>query len=354
MRHTLSIYKFFCAILLITSTFAFSPNADADTRAIVATPAKLHNKIVFIRESNVWIVDPKTRKEQMILKNPFWDASYFGHFEDLDFSPDLTHVVFTHELKDKSGRGFTGNELYIMNLKRTGKIRLTHTEAKLDSYDPHFSPNGQKIVYTQSTGYRHGGPGYTGIEIRMVNSDGTNDHRVLGDIDDLNQSYFNASWSRDGKRLLFTHYIGNIDYDDLGQNKRELQTCAIDGSEIKDFNGDYCKFSDSNISHDGKFRAVIEPISPNYSKYSDLRLFTSKGVFVRELTMFKLDLKESNPQWNPTGTHIAFQGKQAYTGVDKNGWAHNKEVTGIWSIGIDGKKLRRLTTNSSAIVAWLP
>jgi hypothetical protein len=209
-------------------------------------------------------------------------------------------------------------------------------------------------VYTQSTGYRHGGPGYTGIEIRMVNSDGTNDHRVIGNIDDLDQSYFDACWSRDGKRLLFTHYMGNIDYDGLGMNKRELQTCAIDGSDVKDFDGDYSHFLRSDTSADGKWRAVIEPVKQKICHISNLRLITSQGKFIRDLTDLYPALKESNPQWAPEGRRIAFLGEQKYTGVDKNGSAHIINQSGIWTIGVYDHKLRRLTSNVSAIVAWLP
>jgi len=353
MRLNLSCKLFGAILFLMPSMFALNKTGYTNTRPIVATPAMLHNKIIFIRDSDVWMIDPKTRREQMILKNPFWDASYWGHYEDIDFSPDLTHVAFTHELKDPTGQGFTGNELYIMSLKRTGKIRLTHTHAELNSYDPQFSPDGQKIVYTQRTGFRSGGPGYTGIEIRMVNSDGTNDHRVIGNIDDLGQSYFGASWSRDGKRLLFTHYIGNIDYSDEGYNSQELQTCAIDGSDVRNFNGNYSKFLRPDVSANGKWRAVIEPINPKVCYINELRFFTSKGKFVQELTASYPALDESNPQWNPEGKRIAFLGEQEYTDADKNGSAHIINQSGIWTIGVYDHKLRRLTTNVSAIVAWL-
>ncbi len=357
MKSTLGKYLQM-VLLALMLVFTADTAAEAQKRAPrkaakrtskrLITPALLRGKIVFARDNDLWMVDPDTRREHMILKKPFggWSLSS----RDLAFSPDLKFIVGPEAPEETPGkpRQFTGNELFIMRLDGTGKKKLTDTGSMQYALKPRFSPDGRHVVYTRRTGYREGGPGYTDIEIRVVNVDGSNDHVVIGNIG-ASEPYFDAFWSRDGKRLLFTHYIGNIDY---GDGKEELQTCALDGSDVRAFDGNYGAFLRPDVSPSSKFRAVIEPANPDFSKLPGLRLFTAQGRFIRELTASARDLNEGNPQWSGDEKRVVFNATQSYTQVDKDGWARQIKTSGIWIIGSNGTGLRRIATNAS-LIAWL-
>ena len=336
-------------LVLIANTLIFISNVSCEAapkeRAITPTPKTLNGQIIFLRGNDVWRVDPDKRVEQLIFKNPFWEGYWEPYTRELIFNSNSERIIFTHETKDYETRQHTGNELLSMKLNRTDKIRLTNTDWDKYSIHPRLSPDGKQIVYTRRTGYRMGGPGYTSMEIRIVNADGANDHLVIGDIEDLTQSYSDAYWSRDGKRLMFTHWLGNIDYEGEGR----LQTCLLDGRDVQPFDGDYGAFIRPDVSPDGKFRVVIEPANPDFSRYADLRLFTAQGKFVRNLISSKPDLWEINPQWSQNGQRVIFQCAQIYTDIDKDGLAYQKRIEGVWMIDKDGNNLSRIAKDAVLI-----
>ena len=342
---------FLLALLILFNgdTIAKPDARQSSPLRVALTPKTLRGKIAFWRDSAVWVFDPATRHESMMWKSPFWQERWSPSVRELNFSFDLQRVAFTHEQRDEEFSPSTGSELYVMNSDGSGKKRLTNTDAEEYILTPRFSPDGSQIVYTRRTGYHNGGQGFSGMEIRVVNSDGSNNRRVIGNIKDVSQSYLEAFWSRDGKRLLFTHIIGNIDYEGEGSNKHELQTCDLDGTQVRPFAGDYSAFHRPDVSPDGEFRAIVQPANPAYSKYPDLRLFTSQDKFVRELILFKPDLNEQNPQWSSDSKRVIFEAMQTYTDVDKENRAQEVHIIGIWAIGRDGKDLRRITTNASLI-----
>ena len=60
-------YLFLSAILILACAFG----AQAKTTLSPApkiTPQVLRNKIIFLRGSNVWVFDPRTRREQILFK----------------------------------------------------------------------------------------------------------------------------------------------------------------------------------------------------------------------------------------------------------------------------------------------
>jgi len=236
------------------------PVRRAPQKAVI-TPASLRGKVLFARASSLWIVDPVTRREQLLMNNPFGKESRIAYSTQVAVSPDFKSIVLEH----RPSGDFTGSELWLVSLNSKLVKRLTNTGAMLYSTAPRFSPDGKQIVYTRRSGDRMGGPGYTSIEIRMMNADGTNDRSVIGKIGDVSQSYFGAFWNRDGKRLMFTHYIGNIDYGDGGNNKRELQTCAIDGTDTQPFDGNYGAFLRPDVSPDGSSKVVALPVGKGVS-----------------------------------------------------------------------------------------
>ena len=343
--------------LLVSHSVVKASNSDQagkTTRKIVVTPKILKGKIIYSRNNGMlWMMDPITRREQIALKNPFSKEYWEPFAAGVAFSPDLQHVALVHKPSSKNANfPFRGNELFIVNIGNGACRKLTNTNVRLRVQEPRFSPDGTRIVYVRRTGMRSGGPGYTGMEIRVVNADGSGDRHIVGDVNDLSQSYFSAFWSRDGKKLLYTHYSGNIDYEDEGRNKRELEIYDLESKIIQSFDGNYSTFHRPDVSPDGDFLSVIEPLNPDLCSWSlKLRLYTSQKQYVRDLVR-NSDLFMLNSHWSQDNKRIAFEATQYFTKVARGGRASEERVTGIWIVGADAKNLNRLSTDTS-LIAWL-
>jgi Tol biopolymer transport system component len=118
-------------------------------------------------------------------------------------SPDGTRIVFT-SLKDGD------LDIYVMNVDGTGLKRLTNTPG----YDggPWWSPDGTKIVYrshhpadsVQLSQYRSllasGLVRPSQVELFVMNADGSDQRQITR----LGGANFGPSWTRDGRRIVFS------------------------------------------------------------------------------------------------------------------------------------------------------
>ena len=313
------------------------------------TPAALHGKVLFARDGSLWIVDPNTRRERLLVQKPFgydpWDLYRTG----ISVSPDAKSVVVEHRPTPPKGETYTGSELWGTNLISKKVEQLTSTGVMRYSTEPHFSPDGKQIVYTRRSGDRMGGPGFTGMEIRLMNADGNDDRKVIGDISDLGQSYFGAQWSDGGKRLVFTHYIGNIDYDGEGRNKREIQSCKLDGTDVQPFTGSYSEFSFSAVSPNGLLRSEVVTSNGQTS----MQIWNNENKSTNSYVLPGRGMVSHNRQWTNDGTHVVFDIFQTSLSADKAGRAKTNRISDVWSIRKDAVNLRRLATNA-ALIAVLP
>ena len=315
---------------------------DAQAKTSLPPVPNMLSKIIFQRGEDVWMYDAQTKREWLLYRKAFYINAQPAFLRGRAFSPDWKRFVISY--RPLSFKERTGSELYLAGFGLKGLKRVTNTNFQRHAMQPRFSPDGKKIVYTRESGDRMGGPGFSGMEIRFVNIDGSNDRRVIGNQTDITQSYEDAFWSRDGKRLLFTHNLGNVDYGhDLV--KQEFQTCRLDGSDVQPFNGDYGKYIRPEVSPDGQFRVITDPPGSQTPSYLQLRLSTAKGKFVRQLVHNK-DLYKSNLRWSTDSKFIIFDAFQTYTLVGKQGQAREVKSRGIWSVTTNGKDLRCLVTNA--------
>jgi Tol biopolymer transport system component len=352
-------------LLACAATLVAAPNADARSRTrkarraktvaakrpakapqVKITPVFLRGKIAYIQSGDLWVMDGAGRGRVKVLAQPFG----WGSMGAVAFSPDLKHIAYSYAPMSKSGgRVETGSELFRVNVDGSGRKRLTDTKFADSAGEPRWSPDGRRILYRRGTGYRMGGPGYSGAELRIVDADGSNDRAVVGSIQNAGQSQWGAFWSRDGQRLLFTHYTGNPDYNGDDGGRPELKVSNADGSNVLPFDNNYAPWDRPDVSPDGTARAVVEITkSPSY-----LELRESAGVgLAKNMLLYSADLKPSNPHWSADGKHVAFQAEQHYIRVAPDGAAHSYDATGIWRVNTDGTGLRRLTENAT-LVAWL-
>ena len=129
-----------------------------------------------IDESHLWVLDTLNNKRQMITQ----DA---GLQYQPAFSWDGTKIVYT------AGQGPDSKDIFIINRDGTGKKQLT--ENKSNDLNPSFSPDGMNIVFSSAA---------TGDnEIWIMGVDGTN-AKPLTDAKGLDTR---PVFSPDGKTIAF-------------------------------------------------------------------------------------------------------------------------------------------------------
>lgn len=97
--------------------------------------------------------------------------------------------------------------IQVINADGTGQTQLTGGGTVLDD-DPVYSPDGSKIAFTRSRGFKS--------EVCAMNADGTNVVTVIAS-EDFGHSR-NPSWSPDGAKLVFTSNLsgeGKLKYGSL-------------------------------------------------------------------------------------------------------------------------------------------
>ncbi|MBC7246705.1 MAG: PD40 domain-containing protein [Actinobacteria bacterium] len=109
------------------------------------------------------------------------------------------------DLEENGGQGFWG-DIYVCDLGGSLLRRLTDTPFVHDE-NPEFSPDGGKIAWCAAQGY----PG-DGEELWMMDADGGNKTRLTFFTDPEHEEYdpharqiTEATWSPDGKRVIFGH-----------------------------------------------------------------------------------------------------------------------------------------------------
>jgi len=99
------------------------------------------------------------------------------------WSPDGQKIVYTSGIDGEMWDNILGNasyEIYVMNADGSNRIQLTDNPG-YDNMDPRWSPGGTQIIFWSS---RDGNK-----EIYVMNADGSNQTRLT------NTSPSNSSWS---------------------------------------------------------------------------------------------------------------------------------------------------------------
>lgn len=107
-------------------------------------------------------------------------------------------------------------DIFVMNANGTGRRKLTFDG---DSYEPRWSPDGNKIVYTHGVG---------DSEIRIIEADGSHARRVHFRGANFSEAY-DPDWAPDGRQLAF---VGSKPTGD-GLTARSIYVASTDGSGLR-------------------------------------------------------------------------------------------------------------------------
>jgi Tol biopolymer transport system component len=122
------------------------------------------------------------------------------------FSPDdQSHIFSACQPSETQGRCLWG-DIYTANLDGSGLVRLTDSRFIHDENGT-YSPDGSRVAWNRSAGL----PG-EGEELYLMNVDGTNKVRLTyftepdhPDYDPIARQITELSWSPDGKQIVFGH-----------------------------------------------------------------------------------------------------------------------------------------------------
>jgi Tol biopolymer transport system component len=239
-------------------------------------------------------------------------------------SPTLSPISLTGQIAFE--RTVDGNtDIYLMNLDRTGLLRLTDDPAK--DGEPSWSADGRQIAFTRGSGDER--------DVYLMNADGSGEVRLTSSV----EGEEGPSFSFDGSQVAFLRYqdptffdLFVIDVD--GSNERrvyhregpyaahpvwsldgralyfnidgaaggKLDVARLDISSgdltlLTDFDGDDSTFA---LSRDGSTIAFQSDRSPG-----GIFLMNADGTNVRHLLTGARD-KGYPLSWSPDGHHLAY------------------------------------------------
>lgn len=216
--------------------------------------------------------------------------------------------------------------IQVINANGTGQTQLTGGGTVIDD-DPVYSPDGSKIAFTRSRGFKS--------EVCVMNADGTNVVTVIAS-EDFGHSR-NPSWSPDGAKLVFTSNLS-------GEGKTEIWVANANG-------GGLVRLTTSielrQSSQGPIFSSDTDPAwSPDGSRIAfssnrdgaDNELYVMNADGTNPLRLTNNTLDDQMPAWSPDSQKLAF--------VISNG-------TGIHIINRDGTNLV-FVISFAAWPAWSP
>ncbi len=371
-------------LLLAASLVAHSaPRRKVSRKAPIArpkpahlSPEELRGQIAYIQNDDLWVVNPDTRQKHLLfphdvtmrIPNRAPKLTYLAN--DFAFSPDLKNLVANvrdngpdeENFNERRGPRSNGTVLYVFPLDGSAPRALTGNNFN-SKFDPRWSPDGKHIAFTQQ-----GNGNYIVENVHIVDADGTNDHRVVGNSGDGDSRLASKPfWSTNSQRLMFDFKPhtpiegwnnGVFSYDVAPVT----MTAAMDGSNQQPFNGDWENFDRPDVARDAGLHAQIasnrngtsNSIEWNSGRNSVLRIPIGSGKpSLGNHEVFRL----TNPICpDSSAKRIAFGGSLPSATVNAQGFVQAR--LGIQSIFVatgsnSNKDQVRLLVANAQLLDWL-
>jgi Tol biopolymer transport system component len=217
-------------------------------------------------------------------------------------SRDGKRILFTREVESKPDR------IYEVNVDGSGLRAIASSNCPDICSDAvegaAWSPDGRTIAFTRAIFHGHSADP-NNVEVWLMNADGKGAHRLThGSIKDTSGKASewdgSASWSPDGRRLVFTHSV----FGDT-MNQLQLLSVKVDGTDIQPLTPNDVNAGDAVWSPDGALIAFQSPPDEE-GVVKNLYTVRSDGKGMTALT-FSADGADSNhPSWSPDGKQIVF------------------------------------------------
>jgi uncharacterized repeat protein (TIGR01451 family) len=208
---------------------------------------------------------------------------YISYF---NWSPDGNKLVFNAH--DFFGDGTEG-EVYVINADGTGRVSLSGANGF--NTEPKWSPDGTKVSYLRITYSQESDPINA---IYVSNANGTNQIEIPHDEGEMD---FNAAWSPDSERLVFTRCFSD--------NTEDIFTVEADGTDLLRLTNDsYLHYSTAQWSPDGT-KLLFTSNLPG-----GLTIETINADGTGRTTLYSPPQGSSNnagsEKWSPDSTKVAF------------------------------------------------
>ncbi len=249
-----------------------------------------------------------------------WSGQNFS----ADLSPDGSKIVFASD-RDRNGSStdYTHAEIYVMNADGTNQQRLTNSQA--DDGEPHWSPDGSKILFMSSQD-----GSMNNWEIFVMKADGSG----LTQLTDNTVPDRLPVWSPDGQTIIFGRDLGN-DYI--------IYTMNADGSQQSQLSNNPIQGSRPSFSPDGTH------IVYNVSQGDVFSIFVMNADGSSPLRLTSGD--RYNAIWSPNGRQILFASDD-----DENSgtqlYVMNADGSGAEKLTDDGDRYYSVTDWSSRGVVF--
>lgn len=236
-----------------------------------------------------------------------------------DWSPDGQRLVFISPCPSRPGRHFllVGTSLYFINQDGSDIHPLPMSPE--GDFDPHWSPDGQQIVFTS---LRSGRP-----QIYLLDVDTTSVTQISsGEYPDKQ-----PAWSPDGKEIVFVRQ--------LPYASSQIWLMGADGSNPRRFSnsGDLDDIWPT-FRPDGKYiifgQTTVNLVGPWLMAMQYEKIGTRSEVRIPPTVDLQLTTYIGWPRISPDGFWIAYEG---WSGPD----SHD-----VYIMTINGSEPQRLTANS--------
>lgn len=289
-------------------------------------------KILFLSDRplfipNIFLLDIKTQLVSSITED---DNGYY----DPDWSPNGDKIIFSSNLDPEGYR--TARVLHIMNLDQSGKNIVSET---LDlAFEPKISPDGKHIAFVSSR------ENFFDLEIFIIDIDGTNLRNLTNDGSNDRA----PAWSPDGNEIAFvSDRDGNLEIYVMssdGGNQRNITrhpnqdyepSWSPDGKKI-------LFTTNRDDSSAGQPTPTIDLLTIPTNKFN-LEVYVMNSDGSNQVNLSNNPASDFQADWSPDGSKIAFVS-------NRDG---NKE---IYIMNPDGSNQENLTNHPSNDFspAWKP